>query len=330
MSHYTSTFYYSLLPLLSSVVCFYVTREPIVLFTSSFPFILCRRTKRYEAHIWSDKKQIYLGSYSISHQAARAHDIVALKVKPTTADLNFPLPDYSQVQTFLPSLSQSDLVTALRKHSKELTATHRAARNTAPFQASVGPSSPSPPTTTLSQFLHATAALPPLNFSSTPSRTPSSQTIATNASNSSAEEETGGGGGGGRGRTSARRLKRKQSRPSSSLDVHEFQDEDARDEKRRDSEQQSQSTGRGGAGPFRPPAPLPLFTSSQPKIQVFDPGLTLQPLRMNSAPIPGGGGLSSRTGSAALPPLPPPPPPPLGHFLPTTTKNPDMKSEKER
>lgn len=68
---------------------------PILLFSTP-----CRRTQRYEAHIWSDKKQIYLGSYCRREQAAVAHDIMALKVKgPHAAELNFPNYDYA---CFLP------------------------------------------------------------------------------------------------------------------------------------------------------------------------------------------------------------------------------------
>ena len=61
-----------------------------------------RRTQRYEAHIWAEKKQIYLGSYNLKWQAARVHDVAALKLKPPPAtELNFPFEDYEIIQPFL-------------------------------------------------------------------------------------------------------------------------------------------------------------------------------------------------------------------------------------
>ncbi|KAF6259975.1 hypothetical protein COO60DRAFT_1625871 [Scenedesmus sp. NREL 46B-D3] len=37
-----------------------------------------RRTKRWEAHIWDNKKQVYLGGFDNEVQAAKAHDIMAV------------------------------------------------------------------------------------------------------------------------------------------------------------------------------------------------------------------------------------------------------------
>lgn len=66
-----------------------------------------RRTQRYEAHIWSDKKQIYLGSYCDKAQAARAHDLMALKVKgQDTLDLNFSLNDYKNILMIMDTMAQ--------------------------------------------------------------------------------------------------------------------------------------------------------------------------------------------------------------------------------
>ena len=48
-----------------------------------------RRTQRFEAHIWIDKKQIYLGAYHSAVQAARGHDVMALRCKGEDAALNF-------------------------------------------------------------------------------------------------------------------------------------------------------------------------------------------------------------------------------------------------
>ena len=38
-------------------------------FDSIAPSMQCRRTKRWEAHIWDDKKQVYLGGFDIEEHA---------------------------------------------------------------------------------------------------------------------------------------------------------------------------------------------------------------------------------------------------------------------
>lgn len=43
--------------------------------------IECRRTLSWEAHIWADKRQLYLGSFSSAAHASVAHDIMALKAR---------------------------------------------------------------------------------------------------------------------------------------------------------------------------------------------------------------------------------------------------------
>ena len=47
-----------------------------------------RRTRRYEAHIWHGKQQVYLGSFSDEPTAARAYDIIAIRLRGEAA--NFP------------------------------------------------------------------------------------------------------------------------------------------------------------------------------------------------------------------------------------------------
>ncbi|GAB4817409.1 hypothetical protein N2152v2_004455 [Parachlorella kessleri] len=78
-----------------------------------------KRTQRYEAHIWQQKKQIYLGGFDAEVLAAKSHDIMALRCKgPGTDLLNFPLSDYSHITPFMGRLSTEDVVTALRNYSK--------------------------------------------------------------------------------------------------------------------------------------------------------------------------------------------------------------------
>lgn len=86
-----------------------------------FVFFFGRRTQRFEAHIWSDKKQVYLGAYSSKSQAARAHDIAALRMRgPAAAELNFPELEYASLQPLLQTLPQNDIVSALRSCSRSL------------------------------------------------------------------------------------------------------------------------------------------------------------------------------------------------------------------
>ena len=42
---------------------------------------LFRRTQRWEAHIWADKKQVYLGGFSNEAHAGIAHDLMAIKCR---------------------------------------------------------------------------------------------------------------------------------------------------------------------------------------------------------------------------------------------------------
>jgi hypothetical protein len=78
------------------------------------PCLPCRRrTKRFEAHIWGHKQQVYLGSFDQGVQAARAHDIMALcnhggVVYPGSHNaLNFPPMLYAELLPFLGALSQA-------------------------------------------------------------------------------------------------------------------------------------------------------------------------------------------------------------------------------
>lgn len=90
-----------------------------------------KRTQRFEAHIWIDKKQIYLGAYHSAVQAARGHDVMALRCKGEDAALNFAPEDYEGVAPLLGDLAQSEVVTALRTFSKSLSSANRAARRPA-------------------------------------------------------------------------------------------------------------------------------------------------------------------------------------------------------
>ncbi|KAL4430145.1 hypothetical protein ABPG77_004927 [Micractinium sp. CCAP 211/92] len=82
-----------------------------------------KRTKRYEANVWMDHKQMYLGAFDVPEQAAHAHDIGALcsgKARPEA--LNFPLADYQAILPMLQSLPHAQIVAALRSYGRLPTA----------------------------------------------------------------------------------------------------------------------------------------------------------------------------------------------------------------
>ena len=49
------------------------------------------RTGRFEAHIWEEGKQIYLGGFATEEQAALAYDIAAVRCRGEEAMTNFAL-----------------------------------------------------------------------------------------------------------------------------------------------------------------------------------------------------------------------------------------------
>jgi hypothetical protein len=54
------------------------------------------RTQRWEAHIWQEGKQIYLGGFDAEEQAALAYDLAALKFRGPDAQINFDISNYQQ------------------------------------------------------------------------------------------------------------------------------------------------------------------------------------------------------------------------------------------
>jgi hypothetical protein len=49
------------------------------------------RTNRYEAHLWDDGKQLYLGGFYNEEQAALAYDLAAIRFRGDDAATNFPM-----------------------------------------------------------------------------------------------------------------------------------------------------------------------------------------------------------------------------------------------
>ena len=54
------------------------------------------RTGRFEAHIWQEGKQIYLGGFDAEEQAALAYDLAALKFRGVDAQTNYDKSTYEQ------------------------------------------------------------------------------------------------------------------------------------------------------------------------------------------------------------------------------------------
>lgn len=75
-------------------------------------FAVCfRRTKKWESHIWDNKKQVYLGGFDNEQHAAKAHDIMALKCRGVGTIINFKMPIYD---TLIPLLDMVTRVSGLR------------------------------------------------------------------------------------------------------------------------------------------------------------------------------------------------------------------------
>jgi hypothetical protein len=55
-----------------------------------------RLTRRWEASLWVNRKQLYLGGYNDEVSAARAYDMAALFCKGDKCSTNFPPEDYDE------------------------------------------------------------------------------------------------------------------------------------------------------------------------------------------------------------------------------------------
>ena len=77
-----------------------------------------RRTGRWEAHVWDNGQQVYLGGFDTEERAGRAYDIVALKCRGSKAEINFSINDYTDVLAQVAAVSRDELVSLLRRRSK--------------------------------------------------------------------------------------------------------------------------------------------------------------------------------------------------------------------
>uniref|UniRef100_A0A804RFI7 AP2/ERF domain-containing protein n=1 Tax=Zea mays TaxID=4577 RepID=A0A804RFI7_MAIZE len=84
---------------------------------------------KYEAHLWDNTSQVegrkrkgkhvYLGSYVDEEQAAKAHDLAALKYWGTgpNTKLNFNISDYEKEIEVMKTMSQDEFVAYIRRQS---------------------------------------------------------------------------------------------------------------------------------------------------------------------------------------------------------------------
>lgn len=76
------------------------------------------RTNRYEAHLWENGKQLYLGGYDTSQQAALAFDIAAIRYRGNDATTNYDHRWYKGLHEQIFKYSPEAIVAGLRRHSK--------------------------------------------------------------------------------------------------------------------------------------------------------------------------------------------------------------------
>ncbi|CAI5464564.1 unnamed protein product [Closterium sp. Yama58-4] len=81
------------------------------------PPVKSRLTKRWEASLWTNKKQLYLGGYDAEEKAARAYDIAALACKGAEAITNFPRESYADSIGEYLGISCEALIAKLRRES---------------------------------------------------------------------------------------------------------------------------------------------------------------------------------------------------------------------
>ena len=76
------------------------------------------RTQRYEAHLWENGKQVYLGGYDSSDMAALAFDLAAMRYRGKDTALNYDFRWYEHMYEELMRYAPEAVVAGLRRHSK--------------------------------------------------------------------------------------------------------------------------------------------------------------------------------------------------------------------
>lgn len=76
-----------------------------------------RLTHRWEASLWLEGKQLYLGGFDTALAAAKAYDLAALACKGSAATINFSPEDYQAPLRELAGLSKEEIVAYVRRRS---------------------------------------------------------------------------------------------------------------------------------------------------------------------------------------------------------------------
>ncbi|QDZ25229.1 AP2-like ethylene-responsive transcription factor [Chloropicon primus] len=79
-----------------------------------------RRTSRWEAHVWTQGRQQYLGGYRDEVEAARAYDKAVLKIRGREADTNFPAEEYAveMAEMKASEMTTEEFIAAVRSEAK--------------------------------------------------------------------------------------------------------------------------------------------------------------------------------------------------------------------
>ena len=85
--------------------------------THRFVYHPTTTTSHPKAHIWQNKRQLYLGSFSSETEAAVAYDKAAIKLNRNTDLLNFPISNYASQLEHLARTSKEELIVELRRES---------------------------------------------------------------------------------------------------------------------------------------------------------------------------------------------------------------------
>jgi hypothetical protein len=76
-----------------------------------------RLTQRWEASLWLNGKQLYLGGFDVQDDAARAYDLAALACKGAKAVTNFPPDQYQEQLSQIQNYGEEEVVAHIRRRS---------------------------------------------------------------------------------------------------------------------------------------------------------------------------------------------------------------------
>jgi hypothetical protein len=69
-----------------------------------------RRTRRWEAHIWENKKQLYLGGFAEELDAAKAHDVMSVWTRGWEAQMNLRPSYYKRLGPYVGAVPKVGII----------------------------------------------------------------------------------------------------------------------------------------------------------------------------------------------------------------------------